>query len=371
MSHDYDENNWERSYDYDPRYPASRVVSYNQSRPQTSFSDGRREIVTQDMALPSIEPPVDVPDEAPGRVVSHGSPRYSKVRYQEVDDGRHPPPPRSNVTYVDGWEKESEAKRRRMVVANDPSLIPISMGKSDSYFRLIPTSKMDHPSLMAPSFRRAADTRDIKGHTDMVPINENRLNHPGYVQHAVNSRDRDNITYMVDSRDYVGDERERRFIIDDDSPPMMRVVRRTYRPNETYSSGQHASEPEMYKIHRVEDQDYYKPRNSTLSIHASSQESVRPADPTQSARPVFLTRAPPSYQQRVATEISSHNSSFRNHSRSREMNSGQIFHQFPTSSDEPASRFSSIRNQPIMVDSISSQPLPQERHAVDNFQTIR
>jgi hypothetical protein len=360
----------EYRHGYDSRPLPSRPLPSHNGGPQQSFAPSRRDLPPQDMALPSIEPVTDLSSESTARINPYLPIRHSQVMYQEVEPERTLVPARTNITYVNGWEA-NQPKRRRLVLADDRAHISASSSTGDGYVQLVPKSRGEQPAVIAPSLRRVTEVRGDKDRNDMPTVIDHRLVYPRYTERVTDTRDQNGFPSMNEFRRSTGNDRESRLIIEDDSPPQVRIVRRAPGPSQSYSGELHSSEPQQHKSQRVGDQHYFETSRPTHFMHDPFHEHNRLVDPNQSVQQVIYARAPPSYQQGVAHGSSTSLSAFPSHPHSREMNSGLV--SYPIISrprHEQDSRFSSNRNEHVLVGTNSSHQFPQERSTVDNFERI-
>ena len=366
----HDAHSLEYSHGYDVRPPPSKALPFHNSEPQQSYAQSRKDLPLEDMALPSIESAMDLNNESPARVNSYGPMRHAQVMYQVVEPERRILPTHTNTTYVSNWE-DNQPKRRRVVLADDRAHVPASSSTTDGYVRLVPISRAEQPAITAPSLRRV-EVRDGREHQDIPKMIDHRLDHPRYIQRVADTRDQNGLPSMTDFRGSTGIDRERHIIIDDDSPPRVRMVRRAPGPSQSYSGQQYTSEPQPYESQRVADQHYFETSRPTQSMQDTFHENNRPVDPNQSVQPVLYARARPSHQYEVAQGSSTSLSAFPSHPHSREVNSGLV--SYPVLSrphHDYDSRFPTTRDEPILVGTRTSHQFPQERFAADNFESVR
>jgi hypothetical protein len=359
----------EYRYGYDSRPLPSRTLPSHNGGPQQSFAPSRRELPPQDMALPSIELATDLANESPSRTNPYIPLRYSQVMYEEIEPERRLVPAHTNITYVNDWE-DNQPKRRRLVLADDRAHIPASPSTSEGYVHLVPKSRAEQPAVMAPSLRRVTEIKGDKERNDVPTVIDHRLGYPSYTERIADTRDQSGFPLINEFGRPNDTDRESRIIIDD-FPPQVRMVRRAPEPSQSYSGELHNSEPQLHNSQRVGDQHYFETSGPTQSMQAAFHENSRLIDPNQSVQPVIYARAPPSYQQRVAQGSSTSLSTFPSHPHSREMNSGLV--SYPIISrprHDQESRFSSNRNEPVLVGTKSSHQFPQERFAADNFERV-
>jgi hypothetical protein len=356
---------------YDARPPPSMTLPTHNSGPHQSYALSRRDLPSEDMALPSIESAMDLTNGSPARVNSYGPMRHTQVMYQEVEPERRILPTHSNTTYVSNWE-DNQPKRRRVVLADDRAHVPTSSSTTDGYVRLVPISRAEQPATTAPSLRRVIEVRDGRERHDVPIMIDHRPDYPRYIQRVVDTRDQNVSPSMTDFRGSTGIDRERRLINDDDSPPRVRMVRRAAVPSQSYSGHQYASEPQPYENQRVGDQHNYDTSRPTQSMQDPFHENNRPIDSNLSFQPVLYARTRPSYQHEVAQGSSTSLLAFPSHPHSREVNSGLVSYPIlsrPHHDDD--SRFPSTRDEPILVGTKTSHQFPQERFAADNFERLR
>lgn len=366
----HDAPSLEYRHGYDAR-PPSKTLPFHTSGPQQSYATSRRDLPSEDMALPSIEPVMDLANESSARVNSYGPMRHTQVMYQEVEPERRILPTHTNTTYVSNWE-DNQPKRRRVVLADDRAHVPASSSTTDGYVRLVPISRAEQPAIMAPSLRRVVEVRDGRERQDLPTMVDHRLDYPRYIQRVANTRDQSGLPSMTDFRGSTGIDRERHLLIDDDSPPRMRMVRRAPGPSQSYSGQQYTSEPQPYGGQRVADQHYFETSRHAQSIQDPFQENNGPIDTNQSVQPVLYARSRPSYQYEVAQGSSTSLSALPSHPHSLEVNSGLV--SYPILSrprHEYDSRFPFTRDEPILVGTKTSHQFPQERFAADNFERLR
>jgi len=367
----HDAHSLEYRHGYDARPPPGKALPFRNSGPHQSYTSSRRELPLEDMALPSIEPAVDLANDSPARVNSYGPMRHTQVMYQEVEPERRVLPTHTNTTYVSNWE-DNQPKRRRVVVADDRAHSPASSSTPDGYVRLVPISRVEQPAITAPSLRRVFEVRDGRERQNLPTMINHRLDYPRYIQRVADTRDQNGLPSMTDFRGSPATDRERHLIIDDDSPPRVRMVRRAPGPSQSYSGQQYTSEPQSYESQRATDQRYFETSRHTQSMQDPFHENNRLIDTNQSVQPVLYGRSRPSYQYEVAQGSSTSLSAFPSHPHSHEVNSGLV--SYPILSrphHDYDSRFESTRDEPIVVDTKTSHQFPQERFAADSFERLR
>jgi hypothetical protein len=367
----HDAHSLEYSHGYDVRPPPSKALPFHNSGPQQSYAQSRKDLPLEDMALPSIESAMDLNNGSPARVNSYGPMRHAQVMYQEVEPERRILPTHTNTTYVSNWE-DNQPKRRRVVLADDRAHVPASSSTIDGYIRLVPISRAEQPAMTAPSFRRVVEVRDGRDRQDMPKMIDHRLDHPRYIQRIAETGDQIGLPSMTDFRRSTGIDRERRKIIEDDSPPRVRMVRHAPGPSQSYSGQQYTSEPQPYESQKVADQRYFDTSRPTRLMQDPFHENNRPVDPNQSVQPVLHARARSSYQHEVAQGSSTSLSAFPSHPHSLEVNSGLV--SYPVLSrphHDYDSRFPTTRDEPILVGTRTSHQFSQERFAADNFERVR
>jgi hypothetical protein len=362
-SRDHNMTGTEENYTYEIRPTVDRGALPHYPRPEQNYAMIHRDFMPQETVLPSIEQPIDL--TSPVRVRSHMPERQSQVMYQEVQDDRRFLPIRSNVTYVDRRE-DDQPERRGMVLANDSARVSTTLDAHNGYARLVPKSATEQPHLIVPSLRRVTDVRVLEDRSGIRQEIDNRLDYSGYAQRVTDVRGRDALPSTIYTREHVGNDQERRIIIDDDSSQIVRVLRRAPGTSETYSRDQQYSEPQIYKGQQPDDQHYYESTRSGMSMHGPIHGDIRPVDPDQLGRSEFVTRANPSPHQRVAASSSTSLSNFSNHRHSHEINSGAVSYPSVSHSDHE-SRFSSTRNEPILVGAPSSHQFTKDRFTTDNL----
>jgi hypothetical protein len=367
----HDASSFEYRHGYDARPPLSKTLPFHSSGPQQSYAPSRRDLPSEDMALPSIEPAMDLTNESTARVNSYGPMRHAQVMYQGVEPERRILPTHTNATYVSNWE-DNQPKRRRVVLADDRAHIPASSSTTDGYVRLVPISRAEQPAITAPSLRRVFEVRDGGERMNTPTMIDHRLDYPRYIQRVADTRDQNGLPSMTDFRGSTGIDRERHLLIDNDSPPRVRMVRRAPGPSQSYSGQQYTSEPQPHESQRIADQHSFETSRPLQSMQDPFQENNRPIDPNQSGQPVLYARARPSHQYEVAQGSSTSLSAFPSHPHSREVNSGLV--SYPILSrprHDYESRFASTRGEPIVVGTKTSHQFPQERFAADNFERLR
>lgn len=357
----------EHRHGFDSRPPPSRPLASHNGGPQQGFAPSRRDLPPQDMALPSIEPAMDLASESPVRVNSYVPIRRSQVTYEEVESERRLVPAHTNTTYMNDWEA-NQPKRRRLVLVDDQANVPLSASAGDGYVQLVPQSRAEQSAVMAPSLRRVTEIRSDRDRNDVPTVIDHRVDYPRYTERVTDVRDQNGIPSMNEFRRSTGNDRESRLIIDDDSPPQVRMVRRAPGLSQSYSGELHTFETQSHKIQRVGDQHYFDTSRPPQSMQDPFHENNRLIDPNQSVQPVTYARTS-SYQQGVAQGSSTSLSTISSHPHPREMNSGLV--SYPILSrprHEQESRFSSSRNEPVLVGTKSSHLYPQERFADEYFE---
>jgi hypothetical protein len=272
---------------------------------------------------------------------------------------------------MNDWEN-NQPKRRRLVLADDRAHIPTSSSTGDGYVKLVPNSRAEQPLEMMRSLRRVIEIGGDEDRNDIPPIViDHRQDYPRYTERVTDTRDQNGFSTMNYFRRSTSTDRESRLIIEDNSPPHVRIVRRVPGPSQSYSGELHTSEPQPLKIQRAGDQHYFESSRPRQSMQNPFHETNMLIDSNQSAQPVIYTRAPPSYQQGVTQGSSTSISTFPSHPHSREMNSGLVsypIHSRPRHEQE--SRFSSNRNEPALVGTKSSHQFSQKNFTPDNFERI-
>jgi hypothetical protein len=353
----------EQGYASNTRPNFNRGAQSQYPRHQQSHSMPRRDFALQDTILPSIEQPIDL--SSPVRIRSHLPVQHSQVMYQEVQNERTFVPVRSNVTYVDRWE-DDRPDRRRVVLANSFTKASTTLDAHDGYTRLVPNSRAEPSPAMAPPLRRVPDVRVVENRTGVRQEMDNRLGYSGHTQRVIDTKDLDTLPPNMNSREFIGNNQERRIVIDDDSPPIVRVLRRAPANSQAFSKDQQLPASQVFKSQRSDDQYYYEKPRPVMPVHDSINGDIMPVDSHQPGRSEFVTFANPSQHQRVAAISSTSLSNFSNHRHSHEINSGAVSYPSVSQSDYE-SRFSSTRNEPMLVGAPSSHQYTQDRFTTDNI----
>jgi hypothetical protein len=291
----------------------------------------------EDRAIPSIEQAGDLNREMSPVNSTYGPARHSQVRCIHGEPERRPLQNPSNIIYVDDLENQS---KRRRVLAEDSTRFP----GSDYYVRVTPKAANEQHYLPEQHLKRIINTGD---HNDLST--HNNRSERGYT--TATGRDR---------------------VIIDDEPRLIRVIRRSPESNPSFFREQHIDKPQAYKRQRAEDQPYLDPGRPVLVMRAPVHKNDRLFDQNQTYLSLGQDRAP---QQGLAADNSTYLSTLPSHPHSREMNSGLVsgLVSYPLISrtrHEHDSRFSSTRNESIMVGSKSSHQYPQERFAPENLDRI-
>lgn len=360
----------EYRHGYDARPPSSRPLPFHTSALQQSYVPSRRDLPSEDMALPSIEPTMDMTNESPRRVNSSGPMRHAQVMYQAVEPERRYLPAHMDTTYVSNWE-DNQPKRRRVLLADDRARVPSSSSTTDGYIRLVPIPRPEQPAIAAPSSRRVVEDRDVRGRHDVTKMIDQRLDYPKYIQRVAEARDQDGFSSMTNMREPIGVDRERRLIMDGDSPPHVRMAIRPPGTNQTSSGHHYASDPQIYKSQRVGDRHYLETPRPALSEQDPFHEHDSHVNTSETVQPVLYARAPPRYQHEVAQGFNSL-STFPSQPHSNEGNSGLV--SYPILSrpyHNYDSRFPYSRDEPILVGTKTSHQSPQQRFAADTFERRR
>lgn len=354
-----------------PRPQPSQPLPFRTSGFQQSYAPPREDVPSEDMALPSIEPPTDPTNDSPRRVSSYGPLRHSQVMYQEIEPERRYHPIHTDATYVSDRE-DNQPKRRRVVLADGRTHVPITSSTTGGYIRVVPISRSEQPAITSPSLRRAVQFEDGRERHDVPSTIDQRPDHPRYIQRVAETRAQDGYSSMIDMRESTGIDRERRLRIVDDSSPHVRIVRRPPGPNQLYSGHQYTPEPQPYESQTVGERHYFETSRPAQSMHDPFHERNRRIDNTQSSQQVIYARAPPRYQHEAEQGSSTSLSTFPSHPHSIEMNSGLV--SYPTISRprrEYTSRFASTRDEPILVSAKTSHQFQQEGFAAENFERRR
>lgn len=342
---------------YDSRPPNRILPTSHNIRPQQGFTQSRSDVPPQDMALPSIEQTMDLVSRSPTRINSYDPTRHSQVTYQEIESERRFPPTYTNITYVDSWE-DNQPKRRRLVLADDQSHVSISSSAAHSFAPLIPITIVEQPVIKAPPLRRPVEVRNNRDQYDVPTVIDCSLDYPNYTQRVTDARDQNSFPLMTEFRGSTSTD-PGRHIINDDSPPRMRMVRRA--PGVSYPNPEdlHTPEPQLRKIQRVGDQLFFDTPRPIQSMQAPFSKN-KPVDPNQSVQPTKYPHAPSNYQQGATQDSSTSLSAFPNPPHSHKINSSLV--SYPILSRphyEHESRFSSNRDDPILVGTKSSHQSPQ------------
>jgi hypothetical protein len=352
----------ERKYAYNTHSTVQRVSSSAYTRPNPDLPALRTGLGPKDTVLPSIERPIDTTPENQGRTDSFEAIRRPQVMYKGIKDDMRFQPVRPTVTYVDSWA-DSQPKRRRTVLSDNSAIIPVSSNNGDDFVRIVSTSRVAQPSAREPSLRYVGDVRRLDDRNDLPLRSNDRPDFPGYKQRDSGMRERNYPPPAMDSHGYTVDDRQRHIVIDDDSPPLVRVIRRVPEARQTLAGNQLPPEPPVCRIQRTETQQYHDNPRPTMSIDKRSSENVRPVDPNQPG----LRQVSSSQQQWVDDTRSTSLSTFPSHPHPHEIKSGLVSYPILSRSEQPQdSRFSSVRNEPLLVSSSSSYQFPQ-RFAVDEF----
>jgi hypothetical protein len=372
-SHTNDAPTSEHRQGYDaPLPPPSKPLPFRTSGLQQSYAPSRRDIPTEDMALPSIESSMDLTNDSPRRVNYYGPPRHPQVMYQDVEPERRYLPVQPNTTYVSNWEN-NQPKRRRLMLADDRGNVPVSSSTVDGHIRLVPISRSEQSAIATPSLTRVVEVRDTSERHNEPIIIDQRHEYPRYIQRVTDSRGHDEFSSMTEMREPTGIDRERRIITEDDSSPHVWIVSRPLGPNQSHNGPQYTLGPQTIESQRIRDRHYFETSRPKKLIQDSFDERKRRAeDRTQTTQQVIYTRAPPHYHREEEQSSSSSLSTFPKYPHSNEVNSGLV--SYPTISrpdNEYASRFPSPRDEPIPVSARISHQFLQNSFTADNFERHR